>query len=315
MKILIVGAGAVGKVYGRHLEMGGAEVTFFIREKYLAQAKNGFPFYVLNDRAHRKSPVVWKNYRLMTELSEVRAQKWDYVIFAMSSTALHSGWVDDFLPEIQDSIVVTLQPGLFDREYLLKRIPKLRLIDGTIHIISYEAPLPTESILPGTAYWTPPRSKASFSGGSPETLQALLEVFKKGNFAVGKVDDARKLNIEAAPILNLILVALERSNWKFSELKHSKWLPMVCRAMPEAIRIQAKKSGVKAPNLGWLLGPVFVKTLMKIAQFMMPFDIEAYLEVHFIKVQDQRYEYVRDLMDYGRSQKLPTLNLELLSST
>ena len=34
-KVLIVGAGAVGLVYARHLQRGGADVSFFVREKYL----------------------------------------------------------------------------------------------------------------------------------------------------------------------------------------------------------------------------------------------------------------------------------------
>ena len=38
MRALIVGAGAVGQVYGLHLQRGGAEVGFFVKERQAAQA-------------------------------------------------------------------------------------------------------------------------------------------------------------------------------------------------------------------------------------------------------------------------------------
>ena len=37
MKILIVGAGAVGLVYGHHFANEGHQVTFMVKEKYQAQ--------------------------------------------------------------------------------------------------------------------------------------------------------------------------------------------------------------------------------------------------------------------------------------
>ena len=33
MKILVVGAGSVGQVYGYHLSLGGAEITFYVKDK------------------------------------------------------------------------------------------------------------------------------------------------------------------------------------------------------------------------------------------------------------------------------------------
>ena len=44
-RVLVVGAGAVGQVYGRHARQGGADVTFFVREKYRDTVSRGFDIY------------------------------------------------------------------------------------------------------------------------------------------------------------------------------------------------------------------------------------------------------------------------------
>lgn len=49
MKILVVGAGAVGQVYGYYFQRGGCEVTFFVRDKYRSEMEQGltlFPFII-----------------------------------------------------------------------------------------------------------------------------------------------------------------------------------------------------------------------------------------------------------------------------
>ena len=49
-RVLVVGAGAVGQVYGRHAQLAGADVTFFVREKYRDEVTRGFTMYPLNRR-------------------------------------------------------------------------------------------------------------------------------------------------------------------------------------------------------------------------------------------------------------------------
>ena len=41
LRVLLVGAGAVGQVYGYHLQKGGAQVAFFVRPKHRAEAEGG----------------------------------------------------------------------------------------------------------------------------------------------------------------------------------------------------------------------------------------------------------------------------------
>ena len=45
MKVLIIGAGAVGQVYGHHITNGGADVAFYIKEKFAAELDKDFYLY------------------------------------------------------------------------------------------------------------------------------------------------------------------------------------------------------------------------------------------------------------------------------
>ena len=75
MNVLIVGAGAVGQVYGRHLALGGAHVHYFVREKYADECRRGFTFYPLNRRKPRAAPVhmAVAPGDILTRLDEVTA--------------------------------------------------------------------------------------------------------------------------------------------------------------------------------------------------------------------------------------------------
>jgi hypothetical protein len=228
----------------------------------------------------------------------------------MSSPALRKGWLDDFLVQISGAVVVSLQPGLIDHDYLGARIRPDSLIEGTIHIVSYEAPLPTETLSPGTAYWIPPGNFSAFSGGDEDSVETLVSCFRRGKFAAKKVKDSRKLNVVANPTLTLFILALENSHWSFAELKKSKILKLATDAIPEAVFIQAKKSRTRAPKILWLLNPIFFKVLMKITPLVIPFDFETYLHAHFTKVREQMHESLDQLIECGLSQKLSVSRLK-----
>ncbi|MBT5947613.1 MAG: hypothetical protein HOG94_08080, partial [Nitrospinaceae bacterium] len=52
-------AGAVGLSYGYHLQRGGAEVCYFVREKYAEAAREGFTLYALNAK-DRTQPLCFQ---------------------------------------------------------------------------------------------------------------------------------------------------------------------------------------------------------------------------------------------------------------
>ena len=86
LRILLIGAGAVGQVYGRHLQLGGAEVAFYVKPKYADEARAGYRMYPLN-QGRDVPAVVWKDFGVRTDLPATLAQGWDQVWLCVSTTA------------------------------------------------------------------------------------------------------------------------------------------------------------------------------------------------------------------------------------
>ena len=309
MKILFVGAGAVGKIYARHLAMGGADITFLVKEKYEESLKTGFYVYLLNDSRHRHTPLLMSGYEVLTSYEAVGKQQWDYVILCMSSPALKGPWLDELIPMLGQATLVSLQPGLLDRDFILQKFPANRLIEGTIPIVSYQTPLPQEQRLPGVAYWLPPGASAALSGPAP-LLEPLLACFKRGNFKAHAVKDARKENRVANPVLNLFILALEHCDWSFAKLRHDRALAAACAAMPEAIEVNAKKTASSIPAVLWFLRPTFFRVLMTVSRYLVPFDFETYLKVHFTKVREQMHEGLTNYLQFGNQCGCKTTQLQ-----
>jgi ketopantoate reductase len=318
MKILIVGAGDVGKVYGYSLFLGGAKVSFFVKEKYAESTRRGFHFFPLNDSAYRKNkatpPIFWNDFEVMTDNESVRNKKWDYIVLAMSSPALRSGWLPEFLknivqlaPEASPSLMI-LQPGLHDKAYVLKKLtasglPAECLIDGTIHLVSHEK-------TGGTEYWFPPGSFAGFSG-EPSRVNPLVTLLKSAKFSVKAVPDARKLNVAATAVLTLTVFGLKQIDFSFSKYLNGPWLERVVRAIPEAVAIQARMVGVKTPPTFFLSGSFF-KFIFWASRWSVPFDFESHLRHHFLKVDDQMREMLVDFILEGEKENLSVENLKIL---
>ncbi len=311
MNILIVGAGSVGKIYGHYLFKAGAKISFLLKEKHVAEAERGFTIYPLNQKG---SFVFWNEFKVLTTFEQVKNESWDFVILAFASTSLKEDWLKEFIPAIRATPLLSLQPGLNDQDHLLNFIPKEQLLNGTIPIISYEAPMAGETFSqPGTAFWIPPGAKGSFSAVNPK-LDLLLETFQKSNFPVKRVEDSKKQNVFAAPVLMLLIGALMRTHWSFQELKKSSHLKTMCDAISETVEIHAARVGEKAPGIRNLIGPTFFKTFMSVAPHFAPFNLETYLKVHFSKVGDQMKQGLIDYIEYGKKIGLPTSKLEALNN-
>ncbi len=89
MKVLLVGAGAVGLVYGYHLQKGGADVSFFVREKYLNDVARGFRMDPLG--CSRGGAALFTDVVGLSTVEEVASHTWDQVWLCISATGLRGG--------------------------------------------------------------------------------------------------------------------------------------------------------------------------------------------------------------------------------
>ncbi len=316
MRVLIVGAGAVGQTYARALLKADCDVVFYVREKYRAalESPGTLPFYPLNERA-RTDPDVLGGYGVVSSLDEVAASDWDAVWLCVSSTALQAGWFDAFAKAIDNAVVVSLQPGLIDPDWLHARVPRERLVSGMIPFIAWQAPLPGEHLSPpGIMVWHPPLMATPLSGPlAAVTEQATL--LRRGGLKVRLVASAGEGGATASAVLLSIVAALEGAGWRFSELRRANHMRRAIYAKNQALAVAAAVHGTRAPWVLRMLGPWMVRLATRIAPLVVPFDLERYLAYHFRKVGDQTRANLALWRDGGAQRGLPVDAIAALEAT
>ena len=112
--MLIVGAGAVGQVYGWHLQRGGATVGLVIRPRQREEAAAGFVHYPLNEgRDPKVIRRVWRDYTAVETPEQVAAAgPWDQLWLCVSATALTDPSMRPLIEAAgPNTTVVLLTPG------------------------------------------------------------------------------------------------------------------------------------------------------------------------------------------------------------
>jgi 2-dehydropantoate 2-reductase len=316
MRALVVGAGAVGQVFGYHLHLGGADVSFLVKPKYAGECRAGFTLYPLNDRRRRLEPRRFTGAGVVTTDEEVAASRWDQVFLTVSSTALRGPWLPGLARAAGDATVVSLQPGIEDRTHVLQYVPEDRLVSGLISLIAYAAPLPGETRFPepGMAYWFPPLSPSPFSGPRAR-VDAVVAALRAGGQPAKRHPDVPGLAGFPSAIMMPYLVALEAGGWTFDRL--GQHAPTAARAAREAVDIVAARpeAGRRPPLIGLAVRPFVVRAGLWLGRKVIPLDLETYLREHFIKVGDQTRLMMSQYIDHARSRGLPSAALESLNNS
>jgi len=318
MNFLVVGAGAVGQVYGVAASGGGAKVYYFVREKYAEECRRGFVLYPLNRSQPRKQSIHHGigNDEILTTLDAVAAIKWDAVILCVASTALRGPFLADLAKVVGVATIVSLQPGREDRHFVLAVFPEDRVVAGMITVVSYQAPLPGETVPePGVAYWFPPMGAAPFSGPAERT-QAIVAVLKKGGLPCKVGPDVPSSVMFPSIVLMTMLTALEAAGWSFRELGRSVNLLKIHAAASEAFHIMGTGSKKRTPFMMRLaIRPFVLRLILTVARWVMPLDLEAYMKFHFTKVNGQTRLHMKSFIDHGVTLNCPTAALGALESS
>ena len=302
MKILLVGAGAVGQVYGYHLHLGGAEIGFFIKEKYRAACEKGLLMYPRNGK---RKESLFQDYVLRSHIEEISDEHWDQIWICVSSTAIYKGnWLEQLAKAAPSSTFVSFQPGLQDREHFLRFLPSERIISALIGFISWQAPLPGEILpkKPGMMYWFPPVSPSLFEG---QHVDPILSLLKKGKQPAKKTTGVCTKTATASSILLTFIAALELASWSLQELGKSSFLSLACQSAKEALQISSAYHQKTPSRLSWICRPFLFRIALSIARWICPFNLEAYLQYHFSKVRDQTLASLQSWIQQGNSRSLP----------
>jgi hypothetical protein len=163
------------------------------------------------------------------------------------------------------------------------------------------------------AYWFPPFTKA-FLDGESTAVSDIVNVLQKGGFPVARKSLLKNPGFVhfGAVFLNLFVRNLEVNNWKLNSFEANESSALLKDSTIEGFEIISRKYSVKVPAFKFLLSKLFYVFAIKFAQRLMPFDLENYLKVHFIKVAPQMKKNLLDLIDDGQRLKLPLKNLSKL---
>ena len=312
MRVLIVGAGAVGQVFGHHLAEGGAEVTFLVKPSHAEACRGGFTLYPLGRRPPQ--PLRFTGFGVITSAAEAVRARWDHVLLTVSSVALTAGgWLAELAAATGDASIVVLQPNLDDRAFVTSVVDPARVVDGVIGFLAYHAPLPGETRFaePGMAYWFPP-APSTFSGARAAELVAAL---RRGKLPARQLRDVTATAPFQSAVLYAYLAAIEAARWSFRELRGGDRMQRAGRAAAQALAIAGHQRGLRVPwRLRLAARPVVVRIALGLARRIVPLDLETYLRVHFTKVGDQTRAGLLSYITHGRNAGLATDMIEQLAA-
>lgn len=314
MKVLVVGAGSVGQVYGYYFHLGGCDVTFLVREKYRPEMEQGLSFFPLN-KGRNPSAVVFKKYAVISEMSEVAKTNWDQVVITLPSDALYTPWLAEFATNVnRTATIIGLQPGTYDRDEICKFFPPDKVISGMISLIAFATPLGTDGPrVKGMAYWFPPFLKAFFDGEKNQ-LNKVIQTLRAGGFPATQKSFLKNpaQMIFASTFLTLFIRLLELHDWKLSAFYNTDVACDLKLSTKEAFAVIANKFSVAVPWIPSLLNTFLISILIKFSLWLMPFDLETYFKIHFTKVGVQMKRNRLELLHEAQGLKLSIPLLEKL---
>ena len=125
MKILILGAGAIGGFFGAHLIKSGAKVSFLVREKRKAKLKKS-GLSVFSTKGDFKVDPIFLD-------EDIPGQEFDLIILTNKSYDLIES-VIDIKPYIGQAAVIPLLNGMAHFDILDKEFSKEKVFGGTAYV-------------------------------------------------------------------------------------------------------------------------------------------------------------------------------------
>ena len=286
MRILVVGAGTVGQVFGWHLHQGGAEIGFLVKP-------GRRPERFRLERLRGRSVATWESFTVHDDPAAVGA--WDAVVLTVSSDALAASWLEPLGRATGSATVAVMQPGINDVERVAQSIDRARLVQGLIGLIAFRTPLDGDPrfVEEGVAYWFPPFVRTLLEG---DRSRPLVETFRRGGLPAAQHDAIATVSGFGAAVLEAHMAALELEGWSFAAARAGRWMAVASRASRQLAEVAARIVGRRPPAVLALVSPTASAFLAPVSRAVMPFDLEAYLRAHFTKVGPQTLAYFESAM-------------------
>lgn len=290
MHICVIGAGALGKVYGVRLAVGGERVSFLVRTERLADEA---PFSIELITGTRRRDTI----ATPTRVAEVPDDA-DVLLLAVRVDQ-----IDDRLAGLLKSApkvpVVSLTP-LLPKDYeqldAMLGAPGI-LVAAQSGVVSYDR----EGIV---RYWLPNASPTLIDASGPrEPISALVEALNRAGVPTKLAPNVREANPATSISFFPLVLALDAAGGTAASVLENKDVTKDAFAAMKEARELAQKVGPMAPWAGLLLkfvSPLSLKVGIRLAEKAAP-EAVGYVEHHFgHKVHAQNVKMGREIVELGR---------------
>ncbi len=317
MKVLIVGCGAVGQVYGLFLQKAGVTLGYLDRpatvEKLREALKHaGLPVYQIS-RSHRLDPIPHRleHYDVIADVVEAQRFAPDQIWFTTPSQAYYTEWFKEFLQKVPSERVVCFVPEGARAEFIPEGSLDRLVFAGTT-FMAWQGDLEGGGGRPeGVNFCQSPLGIPL--AGTENACLGVGQVLKKAGFrfSISKPDSHAQAATTA--LMTAFTVGFELAGWSLMAFRRSPWLKQAAVAAREAVLSQIPEPGVLQKAL--LRIPVLSAAFFLVAlvlPLLFPFNIEKYLKFHYTKTREQSLNLLELFKKDGISRGHPVENIQAL---
>lgn len=274
-RALVVGAGAVGQVYGAALERAGVALTFYVRPKHREEVERGLRVTRLRFGGRRET-YAFAAPRVISTVEDAARTPWDAVWLCIPSNGVHEAGTTALLEALRGALVVSLTPGLDDRAKLAERVEEADLVTGLIPFMAWHE-------AEGIVYFVPPLGASPFEG---RRAAEVVDTLRRGALSARVDPTLARVAPFGTAVLMPLVAELETAGWRFAAFDgaHRRRFR---QASAEALQVVAAEVGASAPLGARALRRAVHPLALALAGWVLPFDLEAFFRAHFLKVGAQ----------------------------
>ena len=292
MKILIVGCGAVGQVYGLALQNAGVSLAYLDRPETVDKLKEtltqgGLPLYQLSsERRHVPIPHRLEHFQVVSNLEESRSFGPDQVWFATPSQVYYTEWFREFLGKVPARQVVCFIPEGPRPEFILEG-EAMRMVFGGTTFMAWQGDLSGGGgRVEGVNFWLSPLAIPLV--GPEAACSEVEQQLRHAGFRVSIGKPGSRQQAAVTALMTTFVAGLELGGWTLRGFRSSPWLRKAAAACGEAILGQLPAASLFQKAL---LGTPILSLAFWLATLLLPrlvpFSLEKYLDFHYHKTRAQ----------------------------
>jgi 2-dehydropantoate 2-reductase len=307
-------------VFGLYLQKAGVELGYYARPASAAKLRQalilgGLPLFQTTSK-RKGDPIAQQlgNYRVMTDVAACQRFGPDQIWFTTPSTVYYTEWFRQFLREVPSKRVVCFAPEGRRAEFLPEGIDGDRLVCGGITFMAWQGDLGGGGGRPNAVnYWLPPTLNIPLMGAQ-EACREVKGVLREAGFrATAKKERFRRTQAAVTGVMQTYVAGLELAGWSLRAYRVSPWLVRAARGAREAVASQLARNGILTRAfLGAMLSSVSLRCITRLLPLLFPFDIEQYLQFHYLKTRDQTLALLELFAEDGQKRGLAVENIRAL---